>query len=176
MVPNFSALVQELLQNTLKSLIPETTALIIHSIECTPADENSRFQQLADLFEKANLDFQRTCLESLAKLEDERFIERLATSFLAANPQIQSQEQPKKPESLPTLEKVEELQKIAFLNQAAGQKEEALQAIQKAFAELNANQAMLMRELALELEKTDPEEARKTWEESAALSSKWTYL
>ena len=62
------------------------------------------------------------------------------------------------------------MQKIAFLNRAAGQKEAALEAIQKAFEALNANQAQLMRELAFELEKTGPEEARKTWEEVLRLA------
>jgi len=57
------------------------------------------------------------------------------------------------------------LRKTAFLHQAAGQQEEAVRALQSAFAQLKSSQAQLLRDLAIELEKTDTEEARKTWEE-----------
>ena len=171
LLPQFADLVQELLQSTPPTLVPKTTELIVHAVECTPTDADARFQDLANAFEHANLDFQRFCLQILEKYENKRFIERLAANFLAANEQIEEKAAltPKLAISTP-YNTVQELQKIAFLNRAAGQKEAALEAIQKAFEALNANQAQLMRELAFELEKTDPEEARKTWEEVLRLA------
>jgi len=171
LTPQFTDLVQELLQTTAQALVPKTAELIVHAVECTPADPDTRFQHLADAFEHASLDFQRVCLQILEKYENKRFVERLAANFLAANPQIEERKTlSPKSESSPPYEMVQELQKIAFLNRTAGQKEAALEAIQKAFEALNANQARLMRELAFELEKTDPEEARKTWEEVLRLA------
>jgi len=170
-VPDFEGLVQELLHTTPQALVPKTVELIVHAVECTPTDAETRLQHLADTFEHASLDFQRVCLQILEKHENKRFIERLAANFLAANEQIEEEAAlaPKSEFSAP-YETVQELQKIAFLNRTAGQKEAALAAIQKAFAELKVNQARLMRDLALELEKTDPEEARKTWEEVLRLA------
>jgi tetratricopeptide (TPR) repeat protein len=171
LTPQFADLVQELLQTTAQALVPKTAELIVHAVECTPADPDTRFQHFADAFEHASLDFQRVCLQILEKYENKRFVERLAANFLAANPQIEERKTlSPKSEGSPPYEMVQELQKIAFLNRTAGQKEAALEAIQKAFEALNANQARLMRELALELEKTDPEEARKTWEEVLRLA------
>jgi len=116
-----------------------------------------RFQQLSDYFEHAALDFQRACLQALEKYEDQHFIERLAANFLAANPPAQEKDNlTMQTESATAYHTVEELQKIAFLNQTAGQKEAALQAIQQAFAELNASQAKLMCELAREVGQKRP--------------------
>jgi hypothetical protein len=99
-------------------------------------------------------------------VQSPEFIEHLAASFLAAVPP----EPPtgKENGSTPSFEKVTELRKIAFLNQAAGQPQEALRAIQSAFEQLNASQALVLRDLAFELEKNRPEEAKRPGNKSSA--------
>jgi len=163
LLPQLPELSQELAKTTPLAHARMMSSLLLHMVDSTPTIENDRFQLLTDLFSASSLDFQRECLQQLKSVESAEVFERLAASFLAAVPQ----EPPLGNENggIPSFEKVTELRKIAFLNQAAGQPREALQAIQSAFEQLSASQAQVLRDLAFELEKTDPEEARKTWEQ-----------
>ena len=168
LAPQLPELSQELARTTPPAQAARITSLLLHAINCVPALESDRFQLLTDLFGISSLDFQRECLQQLKSVETPEFIERLAASFLASNP-------PESPDygtrgDPASFESVNELRKIAFLSLAAGQKQEAAQFIQSAFAQLNASQALLMRDLAFELEKTDPEEARKVWEQVLTLA------
>ncbi len=168
LIPQLPELAQELAKTTPRAQAGEITSLILHLVDSTPTIENDRFELLTDLFGNSSLDFQRECLQQLKSIQSPEFIEHLAASFLAAVPP----EPPtgKENGSTPSFEKVTELRKIAFLNQAAGQPQEALRAIQSAFEQLNASQALVLRDLAFELEKTDPEEAKKTWEQVLSLA------
>lgn len=167
LAPQLPELAQELARTTPLAHAAKICSLLLHSVDSTPAVENDRFQLLVNLFSGTSLDFQRECLLQLKEKESAEVLERLAASFLAASPQENASE--KNIASVPSFEKVSELRKIAFLNLAAGQQEEAMQALQSAFEQLKASQALLLRDLAIELEKTDPEEARKTWEEVLSL-------
>lgn len=163
LLPQLPQLAQELAAKTPLAQTGKVCALLLHMVDCTPTLENDRFQLLIDLFGTSSLDFQRECLQQLKAVESPEFLGRLAASFLAAFPQ----EPPAEKENFnaPSFENVIELRKIAFLNQAAGQPQQALKAIHNAFEQFSASQAQLLRELAFALENSDPEEARKTWEQ-----------
>lgn len=163
LAPRLPELAQELGRATPPAQAGKICSLLIHAADSTPTVENDRFQLLVDFFSGTSLDLQRECLLQLQGTESPDFIERLAASFLAANPQENTPG--KSIPDAPGFEKVSELRKTAFLHQAAGQQEEAVRALQSAFAQLKSSQAQLLRDLAIELEKTDTEEARKTWEE-----------
>ncbi|MFZ3069554.1 MAG: tetratricopeptide repeat protein [Anaerolineaceae bacterium] len=175
LVPDFPEATRELVETTDLAAIPITTELIIHAVECAPSDKNERFQTLTDLFANSSLDFQIQSLQYLTHYEDAKFIEQLASSYLAQNPVDLNQSHlettgTKKAARKASYSQVEDLQKIARLNQIAGQSGQAHKAVLLAFESLNANQALLLRDLAIQLETTDPEEARKTWEEILRLA------
>ncbi|MGV8050256.1 MAG: tetratricopeptide repeat protein [Anaerolineaceae bacterium] len=170
LVDDFADAVKELIQASPETSIPATTDLIVHAVECTPALEEDKFQTLVDFFADSSLDFQLQSIQLVKKDEDPQFVEQLASSYLAQNPENLSNTETVTNPINNTVEvtsynQVEELQKFAHLSHLANQPHQAREAIQQAFEKLNANQALLMRNLAIELETSDPEEAQKTWEE-----------
>lgn len=141
-------------------------AMIVHLALASPANESTRYQSYQRLLQKAPANLQISTLQAMRNLEEESLIKQLANSFLA---RTQSSEQQ-------TLEKadqpdVENYRQQAVLSQIAGQSAQASRAIDQAFNALNRQQAELLHDLALELETSNPEEARKTWEEILRLQS-----
>jgi tetratricopeptide (TPR) repeat protein len=160
LVPDFEAAVDSLIF-TLASQHAETLGgIIVHQVIVSPADESTRYQAYQRRLQKAPVDIQISTLRAMRSFEDESLIKLLANSFLA-------QAQTANTESKQNLDKseVETFRQQAVLSQIAGQPAQASRAIDHAFNALNRQQAEVLRDLAFELETSNPEEARKTWEE-----------
>ncbi len=168
LIPDFPAAVQELTTKASIDIVNEVTDLITHTVQCTPAIEDERLQSLLEYFGDSNRSFQVESLHLLESDESPQFIEKLASGYLIQNPidlnaNLSSN-------TTPSYGSVEELQKIAEISQIAGQPLQSQKAIQKAFESLNANQALVLSDMAAKLENNDSEEARKTWEQVLQLA------
>ena len=155
-------------ENAMDCLISELSAqyaetlggLIVHQVIVSPADESMRYQAYQRLLQKAPVTLQISTLRAMRKVEDESLIKLLANSFLAG---VQSSNE--FAAQVADRSDVETYRQQAVLSQIAGQPAQASRAIDHAFNALNRQQAEILHDLALELESSNPEEARKTWEE-----------
>lgn len=160
LVPDFETAVDSLVTQ-LSSTHAETLGnLIVHQAVINPADENIRYQIYRRWLQNAPIDLQISTLRAMRSVEDESLIKLLANSFLAQAQTTDGDSQIKS--GKPT---VEAFRQQAVLSQIAGQPAQASRAIDQAFDALNRQQAEILRDLAFELETSNPEEARKTWEE-----------
>ncbi len=159
-VPDFETALDNLAQGLSPEQAETLGAVIVHQVIVSPADENTRYQAYQRRLQKAPIDLQISTLRAMRGYEDESLIKLLANSFLA-QAQISNPDSKKSPE----VSEVETFRQQAVLSQIAGQPTQASRAIDHAFNALNRQQAEILRDLAFELETSNPEEARKTWEE-----------
>ncbi len=160
LVPDFETAVDSLVTSLSPSHAEALGGLIVHQVAVSPADESTRYQTYRRRLEKAPVNLQISTLRAMRRFEDESLIKLLANSFLA-QAQTPNSDSGKKPAQ----SEVEAFRQQAVLNQIAGQPAQASRAIDHAFNALNRQQAEILRDLAFELEASNPEEARKTWEE-----------
>ena len=160
LVPDFEAAMDSLVSKLSSTQAEALGGLIVHQLIVSPADENTRYQTYRRRLQKAPVELQISTLRAMRGVEDESLIQLLANIFLA-------QVQPNGMETARNSSKpeVETFRQQAVLSQIAGQPAQASRAIDQAFNALNRQQAEALRELAFELETSNPEEARKTWEE-----------
>ena len=160
LVPDFELAIESLISTLSPQHMETLGGIIVHQVIVSPADEGTRYQAYQRRLQKAPVDLQISTLRAMRNFEDESLIKLLANSFLA-------QAQVPNAESKKNLEKseVETFRQQAVLSQIAGQPAQASRAIDHAFNALNRQQAEVLRDLAFELETSNPEEARKTWEE-----------
>ena len=166
LLPDFTKSMQTLVQALQGDEIPQVTSLILHAVECMPADENDRFRKLLDIFQGATQETHVALLAALEGEEDDAFRQLLANSFLAAR--LEDADDSQFPEE--TNEKIDPALVLSYQNQAAlrqsaGQTDKASGSLEKAFDALNATHAVALHGLALELEKINPDQARRTWEQ-----------
>ena len=156
LVPDFETAMDSLVSTLSPQHAQSLGGLIVHQVSVSPANENMRYQSYQRRLQNAPVNLQISALRAMQNVEHESLIKLLANSFLA---QTQTSEaQNARPE-------VETFRQQAVLSQIAGQPAQASRAIDQAFNALNRQQAEVLHGLALELETTNPEEARKTWEE-----------
>jgi len=160
LVPDFETAMEHLISELSSNHAETLGRLIVHQVSASPADEGMRYQAYQRLLQKAPVALQISTLRAMQNIEDESLIKLLANSFLA---QALSSDAP----TARNLDRsdVETYREQAVLSQIAGQPAQASRAIDHAFNALNRQQAEVLRDLALELESSNPEEARKTWEE-----------
>lgn len=160
LVPDFEDAIDSLVASFGSAEAETLGSFIVHQVRVSPADENTRYQSYRRWLRKASVSLQISTLRAMRNFEDESLIKLLANSFLA-----QSQSESAEPGSDAADADVESYRQQAILSQIAGQPLQASRAIDQAFNALNRQQAGILRDLAFELEATNPEEARKTWEE-----------
>ena len=160
LVPDFDAAMDSLVTQLSPQHAETLGSLIVHQVVINPADENIRYQTYRRRLQKAPIELQISALRAMRSIEDESLIKLLANSFLA---QVQSANGDFNKNAGQSA--VESFRQQAVLSQIAGQPAQASRAIDHAFNALNRQQAEILRNLAFELETSNPEEARKTWEE-----------
>lgn len=160
LVPDFEAAIEALTSTTKPGNDEPLARLIIHQVTVRPADEGTRYQAYQRLLRSAPMSLQIAALQAMRAFEDDSLVRLLANSFLAIEHSSQSQESRKSAQS-----EVDTFRQQAVLSQMAGQPAQAARALDQAFAALNRQHAEMLHALALELEISHPEEARKTWEE-----------
>ncbi|NLW72511.1 MAG: tetratricopeptide repeat protein [Chloroflexi bacterium] len=134
------------------------TDLVLHALFSIPMDETARLSQLTEIFKDTKRDVQLSMLEEVSAKGEGELAKLLAARFVTADPGNGSDAQGDE-------DSVKSYQQLAKLHRLAGQSNQSTQAIQLAYDALNENHAASLRELALELEHNQPEEARRTWEE-----------
>ena len=151
--PDFEEALEELATTTKATDSVEMAKCIISLLKKLPLAENEQFDLLAKFLDSASLHLQIQVLNQLQGSFTESFIKLLANNLLIQN----TSEEKGNP--------VEIYQNLATLYQYAGQNEKARETLTLAFKAINRNQAAILHKMALELERTEPEEARKTWEQ-----------
>ncbi len=160
LVPDFETAMDNLV-STLSSTHAEALGeLIVHQVIVSQVDESTRYQIYRRRLQKAPVELQICTLRAMRPFEEDSLIKLLANSFLA-----QSQTPDGDSSKNTDQSEVEAFRQQAVLSQLAGQSAQASRAIDHAFNALNRQQAEILRDLAFELETSNPEEARKTWEE-----------
>ena len=151
--PDFEDALEELAATTQSSDAYDMAQCITALLKKLPLAENEQFDFAAKFLDNAGLHLQVQVLKQLQGVVSDSFIKLLANNLLIqTNPEIKDGQ-------------VETCQNMAALYQYAGQSEKAREALALAFKAINRNQAAILHKMALELERTEPEEARKTWEQ-----------
>jgi tetratricopeptide (TPR) repeat protein len=164
--PDFEAALDELIHTCPTEHKDALSELIVSLMQSFPLTETQQYEFLSKLLENADLEFQVKILDQLQGVVEPSFVKLLANSFLINQNERLEDAAKISPKSSAQLQKeIEKYQNLAMLNQFAGQTQKASQAIELAFKAINSNQASLLRGMAIELEQSNPEEARKTWEE-----------
>lgn len=151
--PDFEAALEELAATSSDADPTDLAKCLVAVFKKLPLAENEQFDLLVRILASANLSLKAVVLKQLKGKVSASFTKLLAHSLLVQN------------ESQPTLNHIETYQHLAILYQYAGQTDKARQALELAFDAINRNQAAILHKLALDLELSDLEEARKTWEE-----------
>jgi tetratricopeptide (TPR) repeat protein len=151
--PDFEKALDELAATTKESDSADMAKCMVALLKNLPMVENEQFDFLADILDGASLHLQVQVLNHLQGVVSSSFIKLLANNLLIQN-NIEIVDRP-----------VETYQNLAAMYQYAGQPEKARHALALAFKAINQNQAAILHKMALELERTEPEEARKTWEQ-----------
>lgn len=151
--PDFDLALEELATTTDANHSADLAKCIISLLKNLPLAENEQFDFLAKFLDNASLHLQVQVLSQLQGVVSENFIKLLANNLL-----IQ-----KTPEAVDR--PVETYHNLASIYQFAGQSDKAGQALALAFKAINRNQAAILHKMALGLERSEPEEARKTWEQ-----------
>ncbi len=157
-VPDFEAALEELVSGVNDLQGSEMAKTLISSLKSLPITENEQFDLLVRILNRATLHFQVQLLTRLQGEVSDSFIKLLASSLLVQK------------ESSLNEDDVESFRDLAALHQFAGQNQKAREALDGAFKAINRNQAAILQKIALELERADPEESRKTWEEVMRLA------
>ena len=160
LVPDFETAIDNLVSELPASQAEALGGLLVYLAAVSPADESTRYQSYRQWLQKASAAQQISTLRAMRGFEDDSLIKLLANSFLA-----QAKSTDEQGTGEPDQNDVVTFRQQAVLSQIAGQSAQASQAIEHAFNALNRQQAESLHDLALELESTNPEEARKTWEE-----------
>ena len=135
---------------------PDSVALaecFIALVKKLPFEENEQFDFITKFLDSASLQLQVQVLNQLQGIVSESFIKLLANNLLIQSNFTTEDNQ------------VETYQNLAAMYQFADQPEKSRQSLELAFKAININQAAILHKMALELERTEPEEARKTWEQ-----------
>ena len=151
LVPDFNAFLHELTQSFADKESKELAETLLSVMKKLPMAENEQFDRLVKVLEFASLKFKVAVLSEFSTMVDESFIKLLASNLLL--------------QDLENDGSIEAWQNLATLHQFAGQGQKARESLDNAFKAINRNQAAILHKMALELERTEPEEARKTWEE-----------
>ena len=151
MVPDFNGLLQELIVTDEVKNPDELAEGLILILKKLPLAENELFDRLVKLLEFADLRLKVAGVNALTSLVDESFLKLLASNLLL--------------QDLDNDGSIEAYQNMATLYQFAGQGQKARESLDSAFKAINRKQAAILHKMSLELERSDPEEARKTWEE-----------
>ena len=151
LVPDFNLFLQELTKSYADKDPKELAETLLSVLKKIPMAENEQFDRLVKLLEHTSLKFKVAVLTELPSLVDESFIKLLASNLLL--------------QDLDNDGSIEAWQNLATLYQFAGQAQKARESLDSAFKAINRNQAAILHKMSLELERTEPEEARKTWEE-----------
>lgn len=157
LIPSMEDLLLTLIDNLKPELSQDLASLITHCIQTTLMDENERFQLYSTLLNDSQLDFQIDLLEKLESVEQPNFIYQLSQSLSDGAAED-------KPENNTSID-INAQRKLALLQKLAGHDEIAVEKLQKAKEDFQILRTGFLRQLALNLEKIDPEEARKNWEE-----------
>ena len=160
LVPDFETAMDSLVSTLSSTHAQSLGELIVHQVIVNQLDESARYQTYRRRLQKAPVELQICTLRAMRAFEEDSLIKLLANSFLAQS-QTSDGDSSKNTDS----SGVEAFRQQAVLSQLAGQPAQASRAIDHAFNALNRQQAEILRNLALELEPSNPEEARKTWEE-----------
>ena len=160
LAPDFETALENLISELSDQHAEPLGVLIFHQVAASPANESMRYQAYQRRLQKAPINLQISTLRAMRSVEDESLIKLLANSFLAQTQSANEQNSRNLDKST-----VETYRQYAVLSQIAGQPAQASRAIDQAFNALNRQQAEVLRDLAFELETSNPEEARKTWEE-----------
>jgi len=150
---DFEEALEELAAMTPTTKTFEMARCIIALLKRLPLAENEQFDFIAKFLDSASLHLQVQVLNQLQGVVSASFIKLLANNLLIQN-SSDSNDSP-----------VETYQNLAAMYQYAGQPEKARETLALAFKAINRNQAAILHKMALELERTEPEEARKTWEQ-----------
>lgn len=150
---DFEEALEELAATTDEIHSVELAKCIVSLLKTLPLAENEQFDFVAKFLENASLYLQVQVLSQLQGVVSESFIKLLANNLLIQN-NSENKDSP-----------VETYQNLAAMYQYAGQSDKARQSLALAFKAINKNQAAILHKMALELERTEPEEARKTWEQ-----------
>jgi len=160
LVPDFETAMDSLVSTLATTHAQALGELIVHQVIVSQLDESTRYQTYRSRLQKAPVELQICTLRAMRTFEEDSLVKLLANSFLA-----QSQRPDGDSSKNMVQSEVEAFRQQAVLSQLAGQPAQASRAIDHAFNALNRQQAEILRDLAFELETSNPEEARKTWEE-----------
>jgi tetratricopeptide (TPR) repeat protein len=160
LVSDFKEFIASLLNEAPESLFPTYVDLIVHALFSIPLDETERLNQFTQYFRDANRTTQLLVLDGVANRGNSALAKLLATRFISVEATTEGAKA-----KLSGSESVKNYQQMAEMHRLAGQSNQATQAIQLAYEALNHSHAEALRNLALELEHDQPEEARRTWEE-----------
>lgn len=151
--PDFDDALDELAAMTKDADSVAMAECIVSLLKKLPLAENEQFDFIAKFLDSASLHLQVQVLNQLQGVVSDSFLKLLANNLLIQN-KTEAADHP-----------VETYQNMAAMYQYAGQPEKARRALDLAFKAINRNQAAILHKMALELERTEPEEARKTWEQ-----------
>ena len=151
--PDFEEALEELAETTKANNSVEIAQCIVALLKRLPMAESEQFEFIAKFLDSAGLYLQVQVLNHLQGVVSESFTKLLANNLLIQN-QSEAIDRP-----------VETYQNLAAMYQYAGQSVKAQEALALAFKAINKNQAQILQKMALELERAEPEEARKTWEQ-----------
>lgn len=164
LMPDLEGFIACLLKEAQNSLLPSYVDLITHALFSVPLDETERLNQLDGFFCDVDRSIQLLVLENVANRESPMLAKLLASRFITDDEDHQVIGKKEVGSDV-----VKNYQELAEMHRLAGQSDQATQAIQLAYDALNQNHAGALRDLALELEHNQPEEARRTWEEIVRL-------
>ncbi|MFA5611661.1 MAG: tetratricopeptide repeat protein [Anaerolineaceae bacterium] len=151
--PDFEAALEELTSTSSNANSTDLAKCLVTLLKNLPLAENEQFDLSVRFLSGADLNLKVAVLKQLHGVASASFTKLLANSLLVQN------------DSRTTDSHIETYQNLSVLHQYAGQMDKARQAMELAFNAINRNQAAILHKMALDLELSDPEEARKTWEE-----------
>lgn len=151
LVPDFYTFLQELTKYYADKDAKELAVTLLSVLKKIPMAENEQFDRLVKLLDSTSLKFKVALLNELASMVDDSFIKLLASNLLL--------------QDLDNDSSIEAYQNLATLYQFAGQGQKSRESLENAFKAINRNQAAILHKMSLELERSQPNEARKTWEE-----------
>lgn len=161
LVPDLDQAFTTLIDQSTPQNVDAIIAIILHVTNTQNLPENERYQLYTWLALDAGMDFQLGLLKQLNDYESPAFIRLLASSFLDSEAEHDEADN--------SFTHICSLRKRALLKQIAGLNDESVDTVQEVQQRFQTLRASFLNNLAKDLEKIQPEEARKTWEEVLSL-------
>jgi tetratricopeptide (TPR) repeat protein len=141
--------------------LDNVTKLIKHVVFSTSMDDEERFQFFSTFSLDSSKDFQLALLRAMDDPENSELVQRLAQTFLSEEDENGFYTE----QSL----SIEDLRTRGQLEQFAGLNQEAINSYEKSREEHKKERIAFLQKTAKDLEKVQPDEALKIWEEILSL-------